>query len=103
MQALVEFYRQEFADAPDLLLVFPREINPTLAMVFTYGRLYSEQHSRFSRDLVYGPRWIPLAELADYKKIKAAHAAELNRDLMRVASEYMAGKLRRHDLKKFPQ
>ena len=94
MQALVEFYRQEFADGPDVLLVFPREQNTVLAMVFTYGRLYSEQHARFARDLVYGPRWISLAELRDYKKIKAAHAAELNRALMRVASEYMAGKLR---------
>jgi hypothetical protein len=93
MRARVEFYRQEFATGPDVLLLFPHEKN-SFGLTLSYGRLYSEQFSRAAARLVYGPRWISDLELADYKKIKAAHAADLNFSLMAVASKYLADNLR---------
>lgn len=93
MRARVEFYRQEFATGPDVLLLFPHEKN-SLGMVLSYGRLYSEQHTRARASLVYGPRWISDLELSDYRKIKAAHAADLNLSLMAVASQYLRDGLR---------
>lgn len=93
MRARVEFYRQDFATGPDVLLLFPHETN-SLGLMLSYGRLYSEQYTRTRARLVYGPRWITAFELASYRKIKAAHAADLNVHLMQIASQYLRDGLR---------
>ena len=85
----VLYYREDHDGEVDLLLVLPDA--DSLGRLHCYGRLWSEQRPS------YGPRWLyeNVLQPPGYRKIKSAHARELNGRVHDVALAWTRDRLLR--------